>query len=92
MSWAADRRLDYIDRCLTVDGEVTRRRIVEAFGVSPSQAAQDFGVFRKLHPGRMRYRSRRKAYVPVKNDHLPVRDITLDSSGRLVILLGGDLR
>lgn len=86
MTWATDRRLDYIDRCLAIRGEVRRADLVDAFGVSVAQASADLNAFIAAHPDRMAYDKTRKAYVPASKRK--GRPIVLDEVGRLVIVVG----
>lgn len=64
MTWATDRRLDYIDWRLSVHGEVQRADLARQFGVSVQQASADLGAFDAAHAGAMRYDKSAKRYVP----------------------------
>ena len=73
MTWATDRRLDFIDWCLARQGEVQRGDLVAEFGVSQQQASADLGAFEAAHPGAMNYDKSRKRYVPARSNYLPRR-------------------
>lgn len=66
MTWASDRRLDYIDWRLATHGEVQRADIGNLFDVSVPQASADLSEFMRQHPGAMEYDKTRKRYVPVR--------------------------
>ena len=87
MTWAADRRLDYIDARLATHGEVRREHLMTAFGVSMPQASVDLNAFIAAHPGAMAYDKSRKLYAPAKQPYRPRRDISRDKQGRLVIII-----
>ena len=67
MTWASDRRLDFIDHCLALRGEVQRADIMRVFGVSEAQASQDISAFGREHPGAMSYDKSAKRYVPARS-------------------------
>jgi hypothetical protein len=87
MSWALDRRLDYIDWRLARHGEVRRQHLMTAFGVSMPQASVDLNAFIAAHPGAMAYDKSRKLYAPAKMPYRSRRDISCDDEGRLVITI-----
>jgi hypothetical protein len=69
MTWSSDRRLDFIDWCLAIRGEVQRADISGVFGVSTPQASIDIAAFERVHPGAMRYDKTAKRYVPSKTPY-----------------------
>lgn len=64
MTWATDRRLDYIGWRLATHGEVQRADLTGIFGVSEAQASGDLGAYDRAHPGAMAYDKSAKRYVP----------------------------
>ena len=64
MTWASERRLDYIDWRLAVHGTVRRENIQQAFGLSQGQASGDLTAFRDLYPDAMWYDPAFKRYMP----------------------------
>lgn len=64
MSWATERRLDYIAWCLKARGSIRRDDLMRVFGVSMPQASTDLGEFDRAHPGAMIYDKSSKQYVP----------------------------
>lgn len=87
VTWATDRRLDYIDARLAHHGEVRREHLVTAFGVSMQQSSADIGAFLAAHPGAMSYDKSRKLYAPARQPYRSRRDIQTDKMGRLVIVV-----
>jgi hypothetical protein len=73
VSWALDRRLDFIDDQLVNPGQLRRQTLCAYFGVSLQQASVDLGEFQSRHPGAMRYDASRKRYVPVAAPYASVR-------------------
>ena len=76
MTWATDRRLDYIDWRLLTAGVICRSDIAETFGVSVQQASADLGDFCRAHPGVMKYDGSVKRYVPADGRYSSVRGWT----------------
>lgn len=76
MTYAAARRLDFIDWCLALRGEVQRADISHTFQVSEAQASADLNSFLELHPGAMEYDKSRKRYVPSAGRYRSVRGWT----------------
>ena len=68
MTWATERRLDFIDWRLAEHESVRREHIQQAFGVSQGQASGDLTAFRDLYPGAIRYDYAAKQYVAA--DHV----------------------
>jgi hypothetical protein len=87
MTWAIDRRLDYIDWRLATHGEVRRQHLTETFGISMQQASADIGAFDREHPGAMEYDKSRKSYIASRAPYRVRRDIQCDARGRLVIVI-----
>jgi len=63
MTWAVERRLDYIDWVLARRGFVFRSDLVLQFGVSLNQATHDLGDFLDAHPDAMAYDARARRYT-----------------------------
>lgn len=76
MTYAIERRLDYIDWRLAQFGEVQRADIARTFGVSQSQASGDLNLFLTEHPKIMGYDKTRKRYVPANGRYKSVRGWT----------------
>lgn len=87
MSWATDRRLDYIDWCLALRGEVQRGDIMATFSVSQAQASADLSAFERAHPGAMRYDKSAKRYVPAQSNYRARRGMDDPNVRRAVSLL-----
>ena len=85
MTWFVERRLDAIDWCLSYLGEVNRKHLIAAFGISKPQAASDFAAYLRLYPGSMVYDKNRKCYVAP--NHKRRRDYTSDGDGRLMFVM-----
>ena len=76
MTYATDRRFDYIDHRLLTHGELGRADIERIFGVSNSQASSDMQAFLAAHPGAMDYDKSRKRYVPANGRYRSQRGWT----------------
>lgn len=76
MTWAQERRLDYIDYRLCLHGEVQRGDIIRTFDVSMSQASQDVQAFLREHPKAADYDKSRKRYVPANGRYRSERGWT----------------
>lgn len=76
MTYAVDRRLDFIDWRLIAHGEIQRADIMNQFQVSEAQASADLGAFEREHPGTMTYDKTRKRYVPARNPYRSKRKWT----------------
>lgn len=72
--WAQRQRISFIGTRIRSGRAINRSDLMLKFGISAPQAATDFRVFKKHHPGAMRYDASRKAYVPHK--------ITIEPEGR----------
>lgn len=77
MTWASDRRLDYIDWRLAQHGSIRREHIVETCCVSQVQASIDLTAFQAVHPGAITYDKYAKQYVPAKLPYRSRRGWTL---------------
>lgn len=64
MTWASERRLDYIDWHLATHGEVQRADIIAVFGVTSGQSTLDLAAFQTLYPDAVAYHGGRRRYVP----------------------------
>ena len=62
-TWAAERRLDYIDFRMMTSGYIRRADLMRTFGVSMPQASQDLNRFLALHPKSFTYDKTIKRYV-----------------------------
>lgn len=87
MTWAADRRLDYIDLLLLTQGRVRREDIQAAFGITQSAASGDIADFIALHPDAMRYDKSAKQYMPANGHYRPVRERMRDPKRRAALIL-----
>lgn len=63
MNYAAEQRLRFIDVMLVVYGNVSRKALMEYFGVSPACATKDLTAYKKMYPGLMIYDEVSKAYI-----------------------------
>jgi DeoR/GlpR family transcriptional regulator of sugar metabolism len=63
MTWAQDWRQDYIAGHLRAAGQIRRRDLMTAFGISMAQASVDLRRFQEKNPGVLRYDASAKAYV-----------------------------
>lgn len=59
-------RLMWIDGVVENDGEINRREISQAFGISIPQASADLRRYMELNPGRIAYDLSGKRYVQVE--------------------------
>jgi hypothetical protein len=75
MTWATDRRLDYIDWRLLTAGAIRRSDIMRAFEVSEGQASADLAEFHRLYPEASRYDKSAKRYVPANGRYGSQRGI-----------------
>jgi hypothetical protein len=87
MTWATDRRLDYIDLLLLTQGRVRRDEIMAAFGITMSAASGDIAEFIAAHPDAMRYDKSAKQYVPANGRYRPVREGMRDAKRRDALML-----
>lgn len=76
MTYATDRRLDFIDWRLTVHGSIRRQHLMDAFQISQPQASADLTAFEAEHPGAMVYDKSAKQYVPGRNPYRSKRGWT----------------
>ncbi len=60
---AVRRRWEFIEFCLNWEGSVGRKRLQDAFGISPQQATNDLNGYADLAPHNMIYDPRQKTYV-----------------------------
>jgi hypothetical protein len=63
MGWFQQYRLEWIAEMLWVYGYINRAHLMRKFSISEPQAANDFRLFNRKHPGRMVYDKRAKRYV-----------------------------
>ena len=87
MSWAVERRLDFIDWRLSAHGWLRREHLISTFGISMPQASGDLGAFERAYPGAMKYDKSRKLYAPTATPYRPHRHFAQDKCGRLVITI-----
>lgn len=66
LTYAMRDRMRFIDYVLFHFGHITRRHIVDFFGVTSATATRDFTLFHELHPGMIRLNHTTKLYVPTK--------------------------
>ena len=74
MSWFTERRLDFIDWCLSCNAGVRRADLVKTFGISVPKASTDLKEFQRLYPKAMKYDATAKMYVPAKTAYKEQRD------------------
>lgn len=79
-------RLAYIEFRLWFLGDVSRRDLMERFGIAPAMATRDFTAYRELAPQNIELDGRRKVYVPGEQfspvfDHEPERVLSAISRG-----------
>ena len=89
MTWAVDRRLDYIDWRLSVQGEIRRSDLMRVFGVSMSQASLDLSAFERGYPGAMAYDKSAKCYIPAREPYRAKRGMDGPNVRRALSLLAG---
>lgn len=88
MTYAANRRLDFIDHRLLTHGQLERADIERTFGVSNSQASGDIQAFLAAHRGAMKYDKSMRRYVPRKQPYesrrgwTPARIEAWEAAGR----------
>lgn len=75
MTWATDRRLDYIDWRVATRGAINRVDLVRVFDVSINQASVDLNEYIRLYPDALAYDRVAKCYVPARaiTAHRPYR-------------------
>ena len=73
MTWATDKRYDYIAERLSTAGRVRRADLINTFGISRAQASVDLRNYQRRWPGNIRYDSSLKSYVPAGS---PRADLT----------------
>lgn len=78
LTYAVERRLDYIDFRLAVHGSIRRGDIIDVFGVSMGQASGDLAEFILLYPKALRYDKSAKQYVPARKTYRTRRGMTED--------------
>jgi hypothetical protein len=85
MTWASDRRLDFIAWRLHHGGSIRRLDLMTAFEISMPQASADFAAFERLYPGAMVYDKSEKRYMAQGNTR---RAFATDRQGRLMFVIG----
>ncbi len=68
MSWATDRRLDYVAWRASTVGEIRRGDIMRVFGISMVKASQDLQAFQQAHPEALAYDKARRCYRLAQSD------------------------
>lgn len=63
MTWAIERRLDYIAWRLASRGTIRRSDLVRVFDISEAHASSDLTEFNRAHPGAMAYNLSAKHYA-----------------------------
>lgn len=71
MTWAGERRVEFIAWRLCTHGEVQRSDIARTFRVSMAQASADLAEFQRLHPGATAYDKMRRRYLPADSSLIP---------------------
>lgn len=79
-------RLAYIEFRLWFLGDVSRRDLMERFGIAPAVATRDFTAYRELAPENIDFEGSRKVYVPSEQfspvfEHEPDRVLAAISQG-----------
>ncbi|HEX5509856.1 MAG TPA: hypothetical protein VFX37_15255 [Pseudolabrys sp.] len=69
LTWAANRRLDFIDWAIAVKSELQRSDIIDLFGVSMGQASADINEFISRYPDAITYDKSAKRYVPARANY-----------------------
>ena len=64
LTYAMEQRMRFIDYLLFHYGNLTRKHIIDFFGVTSATATRDFALFNELYPGQLRLNSITKHYVP----------------------------
>lgn len=89
MTWASDRRLDYIDWRLVTRGSIRRADISRVFDVSESQASADLSEFIRLYADAVAYDKSAKQYVPARKTYRAQRGMDSPEVKRALSLLAG---
>lgn len=66
LTYAMEQRMRFIDFLLFHYGNVTRKHIIDFFGVTSATATRDFALFDELYPGQARLCHITKHYVPTE--------------------------
>lgn len=66
LTYAMEQRMRFIDFVLFHFGHITRKHLIEFFGVTSATATRDFALFHELYPGMARLNHITKLYVPTK--------------------------
>ena len=66
LTYAMEQRMCFIDFILFHWGGITRKHLIEYFGVTSATATRDFALFQELYPGQARLCHVRKLYIPTK--------------------------
>lgn len=66
LTYAMEQRMRFIDFQLFHYGHITRRHLIDFFGVTSATATRDFTLFHELYPGQARLCHVTKLYVPTK--------------------------
>lgn len=69
MTWAIDRRLDYIDWSLATRGTIQRGDLVRVFNISLGNASADLQKFLTDYPTAATYDRWQKSYVPARKKY-----------------------
>lgn len=64
LTYAMEQRMRFIDYVLFHFGHITRRHLIDFFGVTSATATRDFALFIELYPGMIRLNHTTKLYVP----------------------------
>lgn len=77
MTWAQDKRLDFIDEYVAISGTIGRADLVRQFEISTQQASYDLRDFQKRYPRAIVYDKSGKTYranYPYKRKRQPFAD------------------
>jgi hypothetical protein len=83
---AQRNRLAFIEFRLWFLGDISRRDLMERFGIAPAMATRDLAAYRDLAPGNIDFEGSRKIYITGKDfaplfEHHPERVLSVLSKG-----------
>lgn len=64
LTYAMEQRMRFIDFQLFHYGNITRKHLIDFFGVTSATATRDFALFEELYPGQARLNLITRHYVP----------------------------
>jgi hypothetical protein len=66
LTYAMEQRMRFIDFQIFHYGHITRRHLIDFFGVTSATATRDFALFIELYPNQIKLHTLTKLYVPTK--------------------------